>query len=190
MDKRIMKYAITGPRGRIFNILDEEPQREHSSLTDEQAVQASEGIWFIVEGELKTQAEFRVVAQAQRQAERMTELYAQDPAQAKAHKRQALSDARYQAEIGGTTFNGIPLRTDRQTQATLTSAMLFAQADANFTTDWKLGDGQFITLDAATVIGLAGAVLSHVQTQFTREKDLNALVDSATTAEELNTITW
>lgn len=65
-----------------------------------------------------------------------------------------------------------------------------AISDPDMTVDWKLGNGQFITLNSPTIIALAGAVLAHVQAQFTQEKDLNILVDQATTFEELNAIVW
>jgi len=56
-----MKYAITGPRGAIFRIVDEEPQfaQNYAELTDEQAetVNNGEGRFFVIDGQLKTQQE-------------------------------------------------------------------------------------------------------------------------------------
>lgn len=56
-----MKYAITGPRGRIFKMLDA-PSEGAVELTDEQAasVAASESPMFLVDGELQSEKEFFV----------------------------------------------------------------------------------------------------------------------------------
>ena len=56
-----MKYAITGPRGAIFNIVDVEPTdgQTYSEISDADAaiVEASEGRFFIIDGVLLTQEE-------------------------------------------------------------------------------------------------------------------------------------
>ena len=54
-----MKYAIVGPRGRIFKMLDA-PADRAVELTDEQAatVSASESPMFLVDGELQSRKEF------------------------------------------------------------------------------------------------------------------------------------
>jgi hypothetical protein len=110
--------------------------------------------------------------------------------EAKTLKREELATARHIAVDGGTTFNGIPIRTDDQTRNELSTARQFAKDDPNMVIEWKLSNGSFISLDAPTIIAIANAVLAHQQAQFTHEKELNALVDSATTAEELNDINW
>lgn len=108
----------------------------------------------------------------------------------KDHKRQELSFARHQAVNGGMVFNGIPVRTDDQTRTELAIARQFAKENSELTIEWKLGNGSFITLNSDTIISLSDAVLAHQQSQFSREKELNALVDSANTADELSTIKW
>ena len=65
-----------------------------------------------------------------------------------------------------------------------------AKEDAAFTTDWKLGDGSFITLDAATIITIGDAVTVHLKDAFTREKVANESIDAATTIAELEAIVW
>lgn len=58
-----MKYAITGPRGAIFRVLDSEPTdaRHYVEITDEQAqtVADGEGRFFVIDGDLKTGEEVR-----------------------------------------------------------------------------------------------------------------------------------
>lgn len=186
-----MKYAIAGPAGRIFRVLDEANDRT-VEITDEQAqtIADGEGAFFIVDGNLVTQQEAMAIRQTERKAIRIAEQFNADPEQAKDLKRQELATARHNAVDGGTTFNGIPIRTDDQTRNELSTARQFAKDDPNLTIQWKLGNGQFITLDSPTIIAMADAVLAHQQAQFTRERELNALVDSATTAGELNAIAW
>jgi hypothetical protein len=77
-----MKYAISGPQGRINRISDTEPQNvpEQATveqITDEQAATVEAGrtatprvFYFLIDGELTTQAEKQAVAQAARLAER------------------------------------------------------------------------------------------------------------------------
>ena len=60
------------------------------------------------------------------------------------------ASVRYDKEIGGTTVYGVGYPTDRETQAKLTAAALFAQVDNRQTFQWKLADGSFSeTLSAA-----------------------------------------
>jgi hypothetical protein len=62
-----MKYAITGPKGAIFNIVDVEPTggQTYSEISDADAaiVEASEDRFFIVDGVLMTADEFRAARQ-------------------------------------------------------------------------------------------------------------------------------
>jgi len=55
------KYAITGPRGAIFRVVDDEPQhaQHYTEITEEQAqtISDSEARFFIIDSELKTQQE-------------------------------------------------------------------------------------------------------------------------------------
>ena len=55
------KYAITGPRGAIFRVVDEEPKnaQHYVEITEEQAqtISDSEARFFIIDSELKTQQE-------------------------------------------------------------------------------------------------------------------------------------
>jgi hypothetical protein len=113
-----------------------------------------------------------------------------DLAAAKVAKKQELAAARYAAVNGGTTFNGIPIRTDDQTRTELAIARQFAKENPNLTVQWQLGTGNFIALDAATIIAISNVVLAHQQAQFTKQSELTALVDAATTAEELNAVSW
>jgi hypothetical protein len=64
-----MKYAILAPKGRILKILDESNDRT-VEITNAKAVtvNASELPMFLIDGELKTQAEFQAIQKAKRVA--------------------------------------------------------------------------------------------------------------------------
>lgn len=88
----------------------------------------------------------------------------------------AIADRRYQAETSGTTVDGMPINTERDSQALLTAAALQATLSPSYTVRWKT-EGGFVDLDAQQVIGLASAVRAHVQACFDREAELVAAVE-------------
>jgi hypothetical protein len=108
----------------------------------------------------------------------------------KALKRQEIADARFEAEVAGFTLQGMPVRTDRETQARLAQACMFAFANPTFETDWKLSNGTFVHLTAEQIIGVSQAVLTYVQGCFTKEAQLNLQIEAAEDAEQLNMISW
>ena len=103
----------------------------------------------------------------------------------KTDKRSELAASRWRAEVSGV--NGI--RTDRESQALITGAALKAMQDSEYVCKWKTEAG-FVELTAPQILAIADAVRSHVQACFDLEADLLALVDAATTPEELEAITW
>jgi hypothetical protein len=107
----------------------------------------------------------------------------------KAEKRAEISEARWRAETGGITLNGVDIATDRESQALLTGAVLAAQDNPEYVVNWKAKNGWF-QLDAATLIAIADAVRAHVQACFDREKELQDQIETATTVEELEAVKW
>lgn len=105
----------------------------------------------------------------------------------KAQKKAEIAAARYEAEIAGTTVNGILIDTGRDSQALITGAALAAVIDDSYSLNWKTENG-FIHLTASEIIAVAQAVRAHVQACFDREGELVAQVDAATTKEELDAI--
>jgi len=106
----------------------------------------------------------------------------------KDRKMRDLADMRWRKETGGTTFAGMPLATDAVSQTKYIGAVVGAQMDPNATMKWKLDDGTFVTLDAATIVNVAMAVRAHVQACFDREAVLKAAIDAAADREELDAI--
>lgn len=108
----------------------------------------------------------------------------------KAQKKAEIAAARYAAETGGCTVDGVTIATDRGSQALLTAAVVTARLDLEFKTQWKCADGRFVTLDAMQLRAIGDAVIAHVEACFAREGELCELIDAAQTPEELAAIKW
>ena len=191
-----MKYAIVNiERRRINRVTEEAPQfvgeqMEVVEITDEQAaaIAASDTPSFLIDGELKSMPEVMAIRRAEREAARLTELYAADPEAAKAAKINQLRSARDAVEFGGITFNGLPVQTDMVTQARLTSALSLVALNPATVIKWEFPDGSIVDLDKATIEALAAAVFGHVQQTRTDFAAAKAAVEAATTVEELAAI--
>ena len=113
-----------------------------------------------------------------------------DPPDPKVQKRAEIAAARYAAETGGCTVDGVTIATDRGSQALLTASVVMARMDPEFKTRWKCADGHFVTLDAMQLRAIGDAVIAHVEACFAREGELCEQIDAATTPEELDAIHW
>jgi hypothetical protein len=188
-----MKYAITGPRGLIFNIVDEEPTDApyYSEISDADAatVEASDNRYFIVDGTLLTREALRD-QKTQERHEQVLADFGADVDGAKQYARDYFADKRYNVEVSGIDVGGLPVRTDRLTVSRIYQANSLALHDPAFTTDWKIGDDTFITVDATLIGSVSDAITSHIQTSFSREKTINDEITAATTIAELQAITW
>ena len=91
----------------------------------------------------------------------------------------ALSDRRWRAETAGIVVGGAPIRTDRESQSVLTSAYVQATGNPDFAVRWKVGPGQFVTLNAATIIAIGDTVTAHVQACFDHEDQLTTAILTA-----------
>lgn len=88
------------------------------------------------------------------------------------------ADKRWQKETGGFEFNGLHIATDDRSKIMISGARVAAEADQNFTTQWKGADGVFITLDAPMIIAISNAVSSHVSDCFAIEAQVIAQIDN------------
>lgn len=105
-------------------------------------------------------------------------------------KLQEIAYKRWKEETGGLTLpDGIVVKTDRESQALLTAAVLKAQDDPSYVVNWKAKNGWF-QIDAATLIAIADAVRAHVQACFDKEKQLQEQIDVAETEAELEAVVW
>jgi hypothetical protein len=100
-----MKYAITGPAGRIFQVLDESTEGT-KEITDEQAtiISSSKDPLFLIKGELKTQAEAQIIRRAEQKAARIA---AMTPEELAAHQKIEAAQAIYDA--AGEAFKTMTL---------------------------------------------------------------------------------
>lgn len=110
-------------------------------------------------------------------------------AELKAVKLQAVRDRRWVAENAGVTVGQTLIRTDERTQQKITGALeFFRQNEALETIDWEAQPGDFVTLDQSTLAAIGVAIGTHVQTCFTRSKELSEAIAAAANAEALAAI--
>jgi predicted secreted protein len=100
----------------------------------------------------------------------------------------AVADRRWRAEIGGMSVNGSPVATDERSQAKLVGACLAATLDADYSVQWKLGNGDFVTLDHDQIIAIAQAARAHVQACFDHEATLAGAIEAAANEQALAAI--
>lgn len=100
-------------------------------------------------------------------------------------KASEVSASRYAKEISGTILqDGTEILTDRQTQATITSALVRVQRKPTELIDWKGANG-WIKLNKEAVEAIADVVGDHVQACFTAEKEKLDELAGLSTFEEL-----
>ena len=86
---------------------------------------------------------------------------------------------RWQIETGGITVGGMSVDTDRASQAMITGAFAYVQANPGMTIAFKAG-GTFASLGAAEVEAIANAVAAHVQACFAAEATVAAGIAAGT----------
>lgn len=82
-------------------------------------------------------------------------------------------DYRYQREVGGVSYLGKTIQTDRESRANWIGILINAQANAAYTVAWKTSDGSFSKYDANEAIGAALAVSDHVKKCFDAEEKMS-----------------
>lgn len=107
---------------------------------------------------------------------------------AKALKLQELAAWRFERETAGVSFGGAKIKTDRESQATISGAFASLQSGLIQSVDWKAADEQWVTLTITEMTAIAQAVAAHVQASFTAEKQLAAQVAAASTIEAVQAI--
>lgn len=101
----------------------------------------------------------------------------------------SIAERRFKAETSGITVLGIPVNTERDSQALITGATLSAIIDPTYVCNWKTSQG-WVQLDAETLKMLAQAVRAHVQACFNREGELVAEVLAGTYSNTLLNAGW
>lgn len=95
---------------------------------------------------------------------------------------------RWEKETGGIVFGGMVISTDDRSKIMISGARVAAEADPNFTTQWKGADGSFVTLVAAMIVAISNAVSTHVSNCFALEAQVLAQIEAGTitTATEID----
>lgn len=136
---------------------------------------ARPGEWYVKDGELKPLPAAPSPAEGFRfdlASEAWVDI--RTPAELAEAQRTAFKLRRDMAVNGGTTFSGMHLQTDDITQSRITGAALAAMIDPNYSLQWKMHGGDFITLTGAQIIAVAQAIRAHVQACYDREAELIA----------------
>lgn len=89
------------------------------------------------------------------------------------------SGRRWQVETGGITINGATIDTSRESQAMISGAYNYSQANPGEIIKFKASSG-WIDLDAATVAMIAMVVGEHVQSCFAKESAIVAAINNGT----------
>jgi len=99
------------------------------------------------------------------------------------------ADKRWQKEVGGIEFGGIPVATDDRSKSMIIGARLAADADPAWSTMWVGADGVVYPIDAAAIVAISDAVQAHVNACFTLYAAVKAGIDDGdvTSAEQIDT---
>ena len=99
---------------------------------------------------------------------------------------------RWSVETGGIVVGGVPVATDDRSKVMIIGARVKADADPNFTTEWKTPAGTFATVNAATIIAISDAVLAHVDACFAIDATVLAEIadGTITTIAEIDAADW
>ncbi|HUM45132.1 MAG TPA: DUF4376 domain-containing protein [Fervidobacterium sp.] len=100
-----------------------------------------------------------------------------------------LADARWREETSGYMYNGHEFHSDRESQDRVFQAYMASLSDPNFTVTWKTKTG-WLEMTASDFITLYNEFQTFLQALYQKEKNLQALVEAATTIDELNAIEW
>ena len=114
-----------------------------------------------------------------------TNVVARDIDKLKVDLKNKLANHRYNIETGNIAFNTKVVSTNRETQSTLRHEFQEAKADTNYTVEWKMLDGTFVTLNATQIINAATKIKAHVQSTFKAEKAHLAVIDALTVPEDV-----
>lgn len=94
-----------------------------------------------------------------------------------------MASRRWEREIAGVWVDGILMQTDRDSRATMASIPAWSDGEM-----WKDGQGLFRSLTVSQFESARSAIAAHVRACFAREAELAAMIDTATSVEELRAL--
>ncbi|MEN5297536.1 DUF4376 domain-containing protein [Brucella sp. TWI559] len=89
-----------------------------------------------------------------------------------------LAAKRWEKEVGGIEVNGLFVATDDRSKMMISGARVAAESNLEFATQWKTATGDFLMVDAASIIAVSDAVLDHVARCFAVEAAITADLQS------------
>jgi hypothetical protein len=99
--------------------------------------------------------------------------------------KQAVSNKRYDVEVGGVRIANNLYSTDRESQTKYVAVAVDISQQANIDTwsiTWKTNDNQFVNLNANQMLQVIGGVRQHVQNCYDKEAEYYQLIDTANTS--------
>ena len=112
----------------------------------------------------------------------------------KAAKWREIKAARTTTEFGGFTWDGSAFDSDQVSQSRIQGAAQLAtlaqMQGQPFAIDWTLADNGVRTLSAQDMIAVGVAMGMHIQAQHHASRLLRDQINAATTAQEVEAITW
>lgn len=106
-------------------------------------------------------------------------------AEAREEKFAALAAKRFAVETAGVTVGETTIRTDRESQATITGAWVRVQQDPEVLIDWKGADG-WVQIGKSQVEAIAAVVGAYVQSCFSAEKAHYDNLMALTSVDQVN----
>lgn len=171
-----MMYSIADASGQIFVHMDVDHQTLLLNLQPGQ--QYAEGRYdadeFYLENGVPVQKAPRPgpLAEFDYSAKTWTSKPDEEEAADALRLREAIKLRRDKAIDCGATIAGMPIGTDDKTQTRIVGAAFAAYMNPDYSVDWKMSDGTFVTLTGEQVIAAAQVVRAHVQKCFDREAEL------------------
>lgn len=87
-----------------------------------------------------------------------------------------VAEKRWQLETSGILVSGVPIKTDRESQAQITGAYTSLKSGLIDSTPWKAADGSFSLVTIEELGPIAKAVADHVSACFAAEKAHNEAI--------------
>lgn len=109
----------------------------------------------------------------------------------KENLKSVLTEKRREREEGGTTvvinqFLSFNVSTDTKSQNKLLGVYVMTIQNPEYTVNWKMSNGSFVTLNATMIVHISTTVRNHIQKCFDREAELLQQINEAQTFEQLN----
>jgi hypothetical protein len=93
-------------------------------------------------------------------------------------------------EYGGFVYEGGTYDSSRESQLRILASAQASNRPGAGPVDWVLADNTVRRLTPAALLGLGQALAAYVNAVHARATELRALIESATTAEQVKAITW